>query len=213
MNTMFRALLGLSLYAVVSPGWGAAAAVDRLVRPDPIPTAGLPAVPVPGLTVPRLMAAAPDTQEVRLPSGFSFREQRRVLGMLRPRPEVVRGEQDPAVADGVARLEIDGLVIDETVTKIGRDFYDVFHSEWVAPEGIYNYTIRIQEYPVPTLGTRVVLLLNDEPLFQLQLEPRYEVVEDLARQAARFTGEELERRSPRAGVEAAGDPGGEAGAP
>jgi curli production assembly/transport component CsgE len=213
MNAMSRALLGLSLFATASLGGGVASAAGRVVQPDPVLTAGLPAIAEPGLTVLPLMAAAPDTQEVRLPSGFSFREQWRVLGALRPRQEVMRGEQDPAVADGVARLEIDGLVIDETVTKIGRDFYDVFHSEWVAPEGIYNYTIRIQEYPVPTLGTRVVLLLNDEPLFQLQLEPRYEVVEDLARQAARFTGQELERRSPRAGVEAAGDPGGEAGAP
>jgi hypothetical protein len=174
--------------------------LDASVQPAPVSTVGLP--------VPPPTRAEPDTQEVRLPSGFSFQEQRRFLGALRLRPELVRDKQDPAVADGVTRLEIDGLVIDETVTKIGRDFYDVFHSEWVAPDGIYNYTIRIQEYPVPTLGTRVVLLLNDEPLFQLQLEPRYEVVEDLARQAARYTGEELERRSPGADESVGGVVGG-----
>jgi hypothetical protein len=159
----------------------------------PAPASAWASEPCP---VPAAATAASDTIEVRLPSGLSFREMQNVLGALRGRAGTSPGGRGPEVVDGVSRLEIDGLVIDETVTKIGRDFFDVFRGAWEPPDGVVNYTIRIQEQPVPTLGTRVVLLLDDEPLFQLQLEPRYEVIEDLARQAAQFTAQELMQRSP-----------------
>jgi hypothetical protein len=134
-------------------------------------------------------------QQVRpLPSGFSFGELQAVLGRLRPR-EVPRMPAAVAGPDGIQRLEIDGLVVDETVTRMGRDFYEVFHAAWEPPEGQFNYIIRLQEQPIPGLGTRVILLFNDEVLFQLQLQPRYDYIEELAQLAAQYTREELERRS------------------
>lgn len=149
-----------------------------------------------------------DSRVVRsLPSGFSYRQLQRALTALRP----VQGATAPTAAgaqDGVPRREIDGLVVDETATKIGRDFYEVFYGAWEAPRGATGFTIRIQEQPAPGRGTRVILLLDDEQLFQLQLQPRYEVVEELAQQAAAYVRNELQRRQPESMPAAAGDPGG-----
>ena len=145
--------------------------------------------------------AAADTPSVEtrsLPTGLSYDDLRQAMSRLRraeteaasPGIAPVAGEEPIGVA------QIDGLVVDETATKIGRDFYDVFYSAWSPPAGATNFTIRIQEQPAPGMGTRVVLMLNDEVLFQLQLQPRYEVVQDLARQAAAYTRNKLAERQP-----------------
>jgi curli production assembly/transport component CsgE len=95
--------------------------------------------------------------------------------------------------------------VDETATKIGRDFYEVFFSAWEAPPGVLSYNIRIQEMPSLGLGSQVIVHLDGEPLFQLQLQPRYDIVEDLAQRAAVYTRQELERRQPDPNSSAAGD--------
>jgi len=79
-----------------------------------------------------------------------------------------------------ADLEIDGLVVDETITKIGRDFYEVFHRQWEAPPDVKNYTILIKERPTRGNGALIQVALNDELLFEQQLAPRYDVIEETA---------------------------------
>ena len=46
-----------------------------------------------------------------------------------------------------ASLEIDGLLIEDTKTKSGREFYDLFYRDWNAPEEAKNYSIFIVEKP------------------------------------------------------------------
>lgn len=79
-----------------------------------------------------------------------------------------------------ADLEVDGLIVDETITKIGRDFYDVFNRQWEAPNDIHNYTILIQEKPTRSNGAYVVVSVNDEPVFEYNVQPRYDVIEEVA---------------------------------
>ncbi len=89
--------------------------------------------------------------------------------------------------DGLQRMEIDGLVVDETQTRLGLDFYTEFFAFWQAPEGAINYTVTIQEQPMPNLGTRVMVSVNDEIAFQAQLQPRQEMIEAASRQAVFLT--------------------------
>lgn len=123
--------------------------------------------------------------------GPSYRQMVARLSALQPKEGAF---PHPEGVDGVAFMELTGFVVDETQTRIAGDFYDVFFSNWEAPEGAVNFTIRIQEQPSPTLGTRVVVLIDDEVLFQLQLQPRYEVIEGLGQQAAAFVAQELASR-------------------
>src|SRR5690625_3256442 len=82
---------------------------------------------------------------------------------------------------GLQRIEIDGLVVDETQTRLGGDFYALFHASWIAPEGAVNFTIVVREQPLPNIGTRILVHVNDEVAFQTQLQPREEMVEAAAR--------------------------------
>jgi len=79
-----------------------------------------------------------------------------------------------------ADLEIDGLIVDETITKIGRDFYDIFHRQWEAPANSTNFTILIQEKPTRSNGAYVIISVNDETVFEYNLQPRYDQIEEVA---------------------------------
>ena len=79
--------------------------------------------------------------------------------------------------------EINGLVVDETLTKAGRDFYEVFYRQWQAPASQMSYTIFIKELPLLGRGSQVMVYLDDTELFTQPLQPRYEVIEAVAQYA------------------------------
>ncbi len=53
-------------------------------------------------------------------------------------------------------------MLDETITKLGRDFYELFYGSWQVPPGAKRFTITISEQPSPSLGTIVNVRLGDE---------------------------------------------------
>ncbi|MEX0722709.1 MAG: CsgE family curli-type amyloid fiber assembly protein [Gracilimonas sp.] len=85
------------------------------------------------------------------------------------------------------RYEIDGIVLDETISKVGRDFYQSFYQNWSPPEDAYNFTITISEKPSPSLGTIVMVKVNETYTFQSRLQPRYELLVEAGEQAVRNT--------------------------
>ncbi len=96
----------------------------------------------------------------------------------------------------LAPLVLDGLVVDETMTKWGRDFYDVFYATWEAPESAVNFMITIREQPLPSMGTGITLILDNEIIFQARLQPRYEMIERVAEQAVYVAYRRLLNRKP-----------------
>ena len=89
----------------------------------------------------------------------------------------------PSASDGPRGVSIGGLVINDTRTTIGRDFYDVFYSRWETPKGAENVMIRVYEQPRPNLGTRIVVDVEDRTVFRANLRPRFEQVKQAARAA------------------------------
>ncbi len=77
-------------------------------------------------------------------------------------------------------IEIEGLIVDQTQTKIGHDFYDLFYSNWQPPDNFGDYTIIVEEKPLPQLGTQVTIKVNDNEIFQQILQPRYDIIESMA---------------------------------
>lgn len=84
-------------------------------------------------------------------------------------------------------LEIDGMVHDETRSKVGRDFYDVFYSYWQSPGEASNFTIRVAEQPSPNLGTIIYVTVNQTETFRMRLQPRYEMIQEAGKYAVRQT--------------------------
>lgn len=94
--------------------------------------------------------------------------------------ESIVKEETQKLQKGGLNLEIDGLIIDETKTKSGREFYDYFFRDWEAPEGAKNYTIFIEEKPFRLNTTLIEILINETLIFQSLLQPRGEFIENLA---------------------------------
>lgn len=80
-------------------------------------------------------------------------------------------------------IEIDGLLVDDTKTKMGKDFYDLFYGSWQAPPGAKNYTITVSEKPFRLTSTQIVVSINDNSVYQAILQPRQDIVEALAMDA------------------------------
>lgn len=83
----------------------------------------------------------------------------------------------PVVKRSFDNLEIDGLIIDETRTKIGRDFYDLFYTKWIAPQKASSFSILIKELPSRGRGARVSILVNEQEVVQRFVPPNYETIE------------------------------------
>ena len=77
-------------------------------------------------------------------------------------------------------LEIDGLIVKETRTKHGGDFYDHFYRNWEAPPNARNFTIYIKELPYRLNMTLVTVRINDNEIFRSVLQPRREIIIQLA---------------------------------
>ncbi|WP_340104133.1 CsgE family curli-type amyloid fiber assembly protein [Rhodohalobacter sp. 8-1] len=64
-----------------------------------------------------------------------------------------------------------GIVLDETRSKTGRDFYNAFYEAWSKWKGVENSVVRVAEKPGPGLGSIVYVEVNYEEIFELRLRP------------------------------------------
>jgi len=88
-------------------------------------------------------------------------------------------------------LEIDGLLVDDTKTKIGKDFYDLFYSSWEAPSEAKNYTITVSEKPFRLSNTIIAVSINENLVYQAILQPRQDILEAMTSEAISMTQEYL----------------------
>ncbi|MCB2408992.1 curli production assembly/transport protein CsgE [Hymenobacter lucidus] len=89
--------------------------------------------------------------------------------------------------------EIEGLVMDQTITKVGHDFYDAFYSLWEAPAEAGDFTIIIHEKPARGTSTLISVEVNENELLELPLQPKAEVIEETATYASEVATDFLVR--------------------
>ena len=81
-------------------------------------------------------------------------------------------------------VEIDGLIIEQTQTRIGQEFYQNFVTFWEAPLGIEDYNILITEMANPTWGSWIWVevggFVSKEIVYREILKPRSEEIEKTA---------------------------------
>lgn len=115
----------------------------------------------------------------------------------KPVPSVVRKLFDQIIREPLQTkdegidIEIDGLLIDDTRTKAGKEFYDFFYKNWDAPASAKNFTIIVSEKPFRFISTLITILVNDNLVFQAVIQPRQDIMEALAEQAIMMTQDYL----------------------
>ncbi len=88
-------------------------------------------------------------------------------------------------------MEIDGLLVDDTRTRAGKEFYDLFYTGWETPEQAKNYTITLSERPFRLTMTLIIVSINETPVYQSILQPRQNVLEEQAGEAILITKDYL----------------------
>jgi curli production assembly/transport component CsgE len=78
-------------------------------------------------------------------------------------------------------LEIDGLIIDQTKSKMGHDFASNFSLSWETAATGYN--VVIDEQSDFRAGSWVAIEINGQLVFKALLKPNSEEIENLAREA------------------------------
>jgi curli production assembly/transport component CsgE len=81
-------------------------------------------------------------------------------------------ESDAGLEGG---LEIQGLMVDQTVTKFGREFFDAFTQVWRPIEGV-SYDLKISELFDPFRGSLIRVTLNDATIWEGYVTPRQEEI-------------------------------------
>ncbi len=92
-------------------------------------------------------------------------------------------------------LEIDGLVIDQTRSRMGREFYEYFYQQWLPPFGIVDYTILIEEKPPRGRSASVEIKVNDQLISVHSLQARQIEINAAAQAAIARTAQYLIRKS------------------
>lgn len=98
-------------------------------------------------------------------------------------------EAHPEISDN--GLEFGGLIINETRSKLGKDFFNIFYQFWEAPEGAPNFLLTVSERPIPGMGALVSINLDNQPIYRSKLQPRNAVIEQQARKAVAVSHQAL----------------------
>lgn len=148
-------LLGVLLLATAigSPAW-AQRPVPRKVA---IPAARKATTP------------APDTAHHQL----SVRKTEEALRLLLRADSLQQTRVQPGMES-----EAEGFVLDQTLTKPGRDFYELFYNTFQSTPGFRDYTIVLSERPIRGTSTLISMNVNDTDLFEIPLPTRAEQIEE-----------------------------------
>jgi len=84
-------------------------------------------------------------------------------------------------------IEIAGIIIDATQTKIGKDFYDLFYQQFNQFEEVSKQSITISERALPQLGSQISVEVEDHLVFLQYIQPRYEMIEQMVEYAMQQT--------------------------
>lgn len=79
--------------------------------------------------------------------------------------------------------EVNGLIIDQTRTRIGQDFYREFCTLWGEPKSDFRYNISINEIPDARWGSLIIVTVNGQEAYRNTLRPRSGLVEEEAPKA------------------------------
>ncbi|MGM0580537.1 MAG: CsgE family curli-type amyloid fiber assembly protein [Bacteroidota bacterium] len=101
--------------------------------------------------------------------------------------EIISHNQDSSIEVEVKNQyenEINEIIVNETMTKAGNDFHELFYSLWVWPEGLNDsFIMLVKEKPLRGNSTQVSIFINEMLIFEMPLQPRYDYLVSIVEMA------------------------------
>ncbi|RPD98806.1 hypothetical protein EGM88_06355 [Aureibaculum marinum] len=79
--------------------------------------------------------------------------------------------------------EMIGLVVDDVITKLGKDFYDYFYQKYSSSSLKYPFIIHVNEKPMIGISSEITIVIDDVDIFKTMTNPKQEYLEVMAQQA------------------------------
>jgi len=80
-------------------------------------------------------------------------------------------------------IEINGLVVEDVITKLGKDFYDFFYQEYNSSGSKFPFVINIIEKPLIGISSEIRIDIDDRIIYKMTTRPNEEYLQAAARQA------------------------------
>jgi hypothetical protein len=80
-----------------------------------------------------------------------------------------------------ADFELKGIVIDEVITKVGKDFHDFFYQEYSTSGKQYPFIITIKEKPYFGRSSIISIISEDRTLFEFMSKPDEEFLKSVVK--------------------------------
>ncbi len=98
--------------------------------------------------------------------------------------EIIKPPEEEAekqsLTDGV---EFMSFVFDETITKIGADFFRMFNRDWENPTDVKGVSLYIKEKPRPGMGAMLMIEADNRVIFQTFVRPNQEQLRQAVKSA------------------------------
>ena len=86
------------------------------------------------------------------------------------------------------------LILDETRTNTGGEFFEAFNKHWQSLPIKTDYTITVSEKPLPSVGTMVIVKVNNEIVYQRRLNPNNQYISWTAGEAIMYAQQKLQNQ-------------------
>jgi len=100
-----------------------------------------------------------------------------------PTLERIEVSKDQAQPQGRERTFLEGLVIENTITKAGKDFYRIFYQQYLNSQIKSSKNIVIDEVPGRSRSTRVSVKVDGQLVWQFFAQPRKQFLQQMAETA------------------------------
>lgn len=68
-------------------------------------------------------------------------------------------------------FELKGIVVEDVITKIGKDFYDYFYQDYAASSSQYSFIINIKEKPYFGRSSIITVEVDDKTIYEFVSQP------------------------------------------
>jgi len=175
-----------SFICVAASGTAAGAAVGRSAL-----AAGLFGIVMGAFLLP-LAAARADT-----PDAPARPARPQAAAAAQPAPEAAapdRTEETRRAVDRIFTDPLSGVVVNRTVTVLGRDFYQHFSTLWrQSPESL-RYSISVHERPTARFGSEIWVQYRQQRIFHTFLPPARSATRAISEVAVQHVRENISRR-------------------
>lgn len=78
-------------------------------------------------------------------------------------------------------IEIKGLVIDNVISKVGKDFYDLFYRQYSLRDTKSGSLVTVEEQLGIGIGTRIIVKVDEDQVFEGFARPNEEYLEQMSK--------------------------------